>query len=83
MQRISHHAFADALDISEFMTAKGERINVLQHWPGDDERAMFLREIHKGACKIFGTVLGPEANEAHKNHFHFDMAKRRFSAYCQ
>jgi hypothetical protein len=83
MQRISHHAFAAALDIAEFMTAKGERIKVLEHWPEEGERGAFLREIHAGACKIFGTVLGPNANAAHKNHFHLDMAKRRFSAYCE
>ena len=37
----------------------------------------FLRGAHQAACKIFGTVLGPEANNAHKNHFHVDMAERR------
>ena len=72
-----------SLDVSEFVTAKGEHINVLEHWPANDERSRFLRDIHDGACKIFGTVLGPEANAAHKNHFHLDMAKRRHSAYCQ
>lgn len=82
-ERISHHAFAEAVDVSEFVTAKGEHINVLEHWPANDERGRFLKDIHDGACKIFGTVLGPEANAAHKNHFHLDMAKRRHSAYCQ
>jgi hypothetical protein len=82
-ERISYHAFAEALDVSEFVTAKGEHINVLEHWPVKDERSQFLRDVHEGACKIFGTVLGPEANAAHKNHFHLDMAKRRHSAYCQ
>jgi hypothetical protein len=43
----------------------------------------FLRRLHKGACSTFGTVLGPEANEAHRDHFHFDLAHRRRSAYCQ
>ena len=43
----------------------------------------FLREIHEGACGIFGTVLGPESNEAHRNHFHFDLAKRRSKAFCE
>ncbi|MDX2264312.1 MAG: extensin family protein [Hyphomicrobiales bacterium] len=76
-QRMSNHAYAGALDISEFMTAKGERINVLEHWPLADERSRFLKEVHKGACQIFGTTLGPEANEAHKNHFHFDVQPRR------
>jgi hypothetical protein len=43
----------------------------------------FLRRLHKGACGIFGTVLGPEANEAHRDHFHLDLAPRRRSAYCE
>jgi hypothetical protein len=43
----------------------------------------FLRQLHKGACGFFGTVLGPEANEAHRDHFHFDLAQRRHSALCQ
>ena len=44
---------------------------------------LFLRRLHKGACTIFGTVLGPEANEAHRDHFHLDLAPRRRSAYCE
>jgi hypothetical protein len=76
-QRISEHAFANAVDISEFVTAKGEHVSVLDHWNGGDERAAFLRKAHDGACEIFGTTLGPEANEAHKNHFHLDMKDRR------
>jgi hypothetical protein len=43
----------------------------------------FLRQLHKGACGVFGTVLGPEANEAHRDHFHLDLAPRRHSALCQ
>ncbi|MEZ5816187.1 MAG: extensin family protein [Hyphomicrobiaceae bacterium] len=43
---------------------------------GHDARQRFLREIHDAACKRFGTVLGPEANEAHRNHFHVDLAER-------
>jgi hypothetical protein len=38
--------------------------------------AQFLRAAHRSACGIFGTVLGPEANKAHRNHFHVDMAER-------
>jgi hypothetical protein len=45
--------------------------------------ATFLRRLHKGACTAFGTVLGPDANEAHRNHFHFDLAPRRRSNYCE
>jgi hypothetical protein len=43
----------------------------------------FLRDAHRSACKIFGTVLGPEANNAHKNHFHVDMADRRGLVICE
>lgn len=43
----------------------------------------FLRRLHSSACGIFSTVLGPEANAAHHDHFHLDLQKRRSSAYCQ
>jgi hypothetical protein len=46
-------------------------------------RTEFLRAAHSTACKVFGTVLGPEANRAHKNHFHVDMAERKTSAICE
>jgi hypothetical protein len=45
--------------------------------------ALFLRRLHRGACEVFGTVLGPEANAAHRDHFHLDLLHRRHSAYCQ
>jgi len=45
--------------------------------------AAFLRRLHRGACGTFGTVLGPEANEAHRNHFHFDLAQRKRNAFCE
>ena len=51
--------------------------------PGLAVEAVFLRRLHKGACTAFGTVLGPDANEAHRNHFHFDLAPRRRSAFCE
>ena len=36
----------------------------------------FLRAAHRSACTLFYTVLGPEANNTHENHFHLDMAER-------
>lgn len=44
--------------------------------------AKFLHETHAAACQIFGTTLGPEANEAHRNHFHVDMAPRKVRKIC-
>jgi hypothetical protein len=52
--------------------------------PPPTPEAAFLRRLHAGACGTFRTVLGPEANEAHRNHFHFDLAARkRNTALCQ
>lgn len=50
---------------------------------GAEKKTIFLREIHASACKVFGTVLGPEANNAHRNHFHVDMAKRGRTSFCE
>jgi hypothetical protein len=37
----------------------------------------FLRAAHASACVRFATTLGPEANHAHRNHFHVDLAARK------
>lgn len=42
----------------------------------------FLHDAHASACTIFGTTLGPEANAAHRNHFHVDMAPRKSLKIC-
>jgi len=128
--RISEHALVNALDISEFTLADGNRITVLEHWPRapatpppppepnparlksdrkpavvtpvkaepgalpqpppvavepppPDPKNQFVTFLFEQACKRFGTVLGPNANEAHKNHFHFDMKPRRRANYCE
>ena len=46
-------------------------------------RTDFLRAAHDSACRMFGTTLGPEANSAHRNHFHVDMAERRSKGICE
>jgi hypothetical protein len=77
-EKISEHAVANAVDIGGFETARGDKISVLDGWNSTDApQRLFLHEVHNGACKIFGTILGPEANADHKNHFHLDMKERR------
>lgn len=51
--------------------------------PTAANRQTFLRRIHASGCRIFGTILGPEANEAHRDHFHVDMAERRNGNFCE
>jgi hypothetical protein len=44
----------------------------------------FLKRIHQQACSQFTTVLGPDANQAHRNHFHLDLTPRNSgSSYCR
>lgn len=57
--------------------AAGERAE-----PGT-AKARFLRRVHAGGCRTFMTILGPEANEAHRNHFHVDMAERQSGRFCE
>lgn len=73
----SQHASADALDIAGFVLTDGRRISVLRQWGGDAPASMFLREVHQGACRFFDGVLGPEYNQAHADHFHFDSGRHR------
>lgn len=83
--KLSQHAFGNAVDISAFVLKDGRRVSVLGGWHGNGSEQQFLRRLHQSACKRFGTVLGPDYNAAHANHFHFDMAQsmKDGSAYCR
>jgi len=72
----SEHATANAIDIAGFRLADGTRISVLGDWEKDGPRAAFLRDVRDGACDLFATVLSPDYNAAHRDHFHFDQAAR-------
>lgn len=74
----SEHATANAIDIAAFHLADGTRITVEGDWGGWGQKAAFLSEIHEGGCRIFNGALGPAANAAHRDHFHFDMGRWRF-----
>ena len=81
--RASEHSNANAIDIAGFATQRGASVSVRRDWrtpdaPGDGERAAFLRDVHDGACRLFGTVLGPGYNAAHRDHFHLDKARWHF-----
>jgi hypothetical protein len=79
--RRSAHATASAIDISGFVLADGRRITVMGGW-SDGTRAEreFLQIVHTSACKRFGTVLGPEYNAAHRDHFHVEL---NGSGFCK
>ena len=79
--RLSEHALGNAIDISAFVLADGSRITVLEGWNGRDSRLM--RRLHRSACGPFGTVLGPNSDRFHRDHFHFDVASHRNGPYCR
>ena len=81
-ERLSEHAFGHAIDIGGFVLNDGSTVSVLNNWGGNSYGRM-LRRLHDSACGVFGTVLGPEANRYHRNHFHFDSASYRSGAYCR
>ena len=73
---VSEHASANAIDIGALRLADGRRITVKAGWDGDDRPARkLLRDLHKGACKRFNLVLGPEDGPEHADHLHFDMGR--------
>jgi Extensin-like protein C-terminus len=49
----------------------------------DEPERAFLKSVRDDACGIFGTVLGPGADEVHKSHLHLDMRERRGGSFCQ
>lgn len=80
--RISEHAKANALDIGAFNLSDGRSVTVAGAWRKGGAEQAFIREVHKRSCGVFKTVLGPNADSHHHNHFHLDLAKRR-STYCR
>lgn len=63
--------------------APSQRLGGPKSEPAADRRQQFLRDAHASACRTFKTVLGPEANNAHRNHFHLDMADRPSGSFCE
>ncbi len=80
--RLSEHANGRAIDIAGIGLRNGQEISVLTGWGTADDGSQ-LRRMWETACGPFGTVLGPEANAAHRDHFHFDTARYRSGSYCR
>ena len=78
--RISEHGRGKAIDISGFTLRDGSTLTVLKDW---NSRNRALKRMHKDACGTFGTVLGPNSDRFHQDHFHFDTARHRGGAFCR
>ena len=82
----SEHATANAIDIAGFTLEDGRSLNLFADWSSAeprDQKAKFLRAVRDGACDVFGTVLSPEYNALHADHFHLDQAARGYGGLCR
>ncbi len=71
---LSFHALANAVDVTGFGLEDGRTVTVEGDWAGAlSSEGRLLRYAHDAACSHFTTVLGPEANALHRDHFHLDL----------
>jgi len=68
----SEHAKGDAIDIVSFVLADGRRLPVKQQNSDASVSSDLVHALRMTACGYFTTVLGPGADAAHAEHFHFD-----------
>lgn len=73
--RLSEHSFGNAIDIASFELVDGRTITVKNGWKSESSDAIFLRTVHGDACKQFTTVIGPDGDRYHTDHFHLDLAR--------
>jgi hypothetical protein len=82
-ERPSEHARANAIDVAAVRLEGGPVVSVVGDWgeaASQDEAADFLRRARDGACRIFGTVLSPDYNQAHRDHLHLNGGP---GAFCR
>lgn len=80
--KLSEHARGNAIDIAAINLANGVSLTVLKGWR-DRVQSRILKAVHKDACGTFKTVLGPNADRYHQDHFHLDVARYRGGAFCR
>jgi hypothetical protein len=78
----SEHARGRAVDIGGFTMTNGSVVSVADDW-GKGPEGEFLRAIWQKGCGPFATVLGPEADRHHRDHFHLDTSPRGGEPHCR
>ncbi len=78
--KLSEHGKGHALDVSGVTLRNGKVLTVEDQWRGRYSNQ--FRTLYRRACGPFGTVLSPDADRHHYNHFHLDTARYRGGPYC-
>lgn len=81
--RLSEHAAGNAVDLVGFALADGRVVSVARDWRDGGAAGELLLGAWRAACGPFGTVLGPDHDARHRDHFHFDTASRTDGARCR
>jgi len=79
----SEHSTGNAIDVVAFVLADSRRVSVVGDWRKGGASGTFLHRVRDDACGVFGTVLSPDYNAAHRDHLHLDQASRSFGAVCR
>lgn len=74
--KVSEHGRGKAVDIGGFVLSDGQSLTVVKNYNKT------MRKVHKQACGLFGTTLGPGSDGYHEDHLHLDTASHR-SPYCR
>lgn len=77
---LSNHSFGNAIDFKEIEMSDGQTYSVLDDWekgvtPAVSSEGRVLENLVEIMWnnKIFDTILTPEYNSAHNDHFHVDL----------
>ena len=73
--KLSEHGKMNAIDISALTLADGTVLSVRKDWHSYGSKAKFLRRFNREACNYFTTVIGPDGDKYHQDHFHLDHAR--------
>ncbi len=75
-EKLSEHAFGNAIDIMAFGFKDGSEIKVTPREREGSREESFQDAVRATACLHFSTVLGPGSDAAHNNHLHLDVIAR-------
>jgi len=74
---MSEHSTGNAIDVGGVTLNNGRTIDVREPGFFNFREKSLLSTVRADSCDYFTTVLGPGYNQAHADHFHFDLRDRR------